>query len=82
MLASLVLGVAGILRTRRIKARMRAVEPDVRGYHERALYCENCAHLHFRTRQLPQGVAPFVAWTVPDYRRQLWWACGFVNNAL
>jgi hypothetical protein len=82
MLAAFALGSVGILRTRRIKARMRAVEPDVRSYHERALYCENCAHVHFRTGRLPQGVTPFVAWTLPDYRRQLWYACGFVNSTL
>jgi hypothetical protein len=81
MLAAFALGVVGLLRTRRIKARMRAVEPHVRGYHEHALYCENCAHIHFRTHLLPQGVAPFVAWTLHDYRRQLWYACGFVNRA-
>jgi len=80
MLAALALGIVGVLRTRRIKARMRAVEPEVRAYHEHAWYCENCTHIHFRMGRLPQGVAPFEAWALPDYRRRIWYACGFVTS--
>ncbi len=79
-LAALVVGAIGYARTRRNVARMRRLEPIVREYHEHALYCENCERIHFRTPQLPAGVAARVAWTVPDYRRELWYACGFTKT--
>ena len=82
MLAAFVLGIVGLVRTRRNVRRMRAVEPLVRRYHEHALYCENCAHMHFQTRELPPGVTSRVAWTVSDYRRELWYACGFAKTRL
>ena len=78
--AAMALGALGIVRTRHSKARMNSVEPIVRRYHEIALYCENCAHIHFRSRDLPPGLNPCVAWTVRDYRRRLWYACGFVKS--
>lgn len=80
MAVALVLAALGIMRTRRTIARMRAVESAVRWYHERALYCEACAHVHFREREQPPGIEPQVAWTVHDYRRELWYACGFAKS--
>lgn len=74
---ALILGAMGAIRTRRNAAWIRAVEPAVRVYHEAALFCENCAHVHFEVRELPPGLAPCVAWTFTDYRRRLWYACGF-----
>jgi hypothetical protein len=79
-MVALVLGLLGIVRTRHNIGRMRAVEPFVRWYHDDALYCEECSHIHFPMRELPQGLKPHVAWTVPDYRRRLWYACGFVKS--
>ena len=80
MAAAMVLGAVGYARTRRNVARMRSLEPIVRDYHADALYCENCARIHFRTLRLPPGVDSRVAWTVPDYRRELWYACGFAKT--
>jgi len=80
MAVALVLGVLGIVRTRRTMARMKAVEPVVRRYHESAMYCEACAHVHVRDLEQPPGVEPQVAWTVHDYRRELWYACGFAKS--
>lgn len=79
MLAAFAFGIVGLVRTRRNVARMRAVEPHVRRYHERALYCGNCARIHFEPGELPPGVDSRVAWTVPEYRRELWYACGFAK---
>ena len=77
MTAAFALGLAGLAQTRRTMALMRTVEPRVRRYHEQALYCRNCARIHFQTGELPPGLSPRVAWTVPNYRRELWYACGF-----
>ena len=82
MLGAFVLGVVGLVLTRRNVARMHAVEPRVRRYHEQALYCGNCSRIHFATPELPPGVRSRVAWTVPDYRRELWYACGFAKTPL
>lgn len=79
MAAAFALGIAGFVLTRRTMASMRAVEPRVRHYHEYALYCGNCARIHFQTRELPPGVESRVAWTIPEYRRELWYACGFAR---
>jgi len=80
MLAAGALGLSGLDQTRRNRARMRAVEPDVRGYHEVALYCEHCAHMHFPAALLPPGFEPHSAFTFAEYRRELWYACGFVKS--
>ena len=80
MAAALVLAAFGIVRTRRTIARMKTVEPVVRWYHQSALYCEACAHVHFQERRQPPGIEPQVAWTVHDYRRELWYACGFAKS--
>lgn len=79
MLVASVLSVLGLLLTRRNVARMRAVEDRVRQYHEYALYCRGCTRIHFPTVDLPPGLRSGVAWTVPDYRRELWRACGFAK---
>ena len=80
MAAAFVLGGFGIVRTRRNTARMKAIEPSVRRYHERALYCEACAHVHFQESELPRGIEARVAWTAHEYRRELWYACGFAKS--
>lgn len=80
MTVALVLAALGIVRTRRTIARMKIVEPVARWYHQNALYCEACAHVHFQERQQPIGIEPQVAWTVHDYRRELWYACGFAKS--
>ena len=79
---ALLAGIAGMVRTWLNQRRIRAVEAEVRSYHEAALYCENCARVHFPPRRVPPGVSPLVAWTVPDYRRRLWYACGFVKSGV
>ena len=78
----LLVGALGAVRTLLNRGRMRAVEADVRRYHEAAMYCEYCARVHFPPRRVPPGVAARVAWTVPDYRRELWYACGFAKAGL
>lgn len=82
MLLATPFAVLGLALTWRNRRRMLAVEPDVRGYHEVALYCENCQHMHFRAGELPPGFEAQSAFTLPEYRRELWYACGFMKSGL
>lgn len=82
MVAAMPLGLFGLILTSRNRTRMRAVEPDVRGYHEVALYCEHCERMHFRAGELPPGFDAQSAFTLAEYRRELWYACGFIKSGL
>lgn len=82
MLAAGLFGLIGIWQTWRNVARMRAVEPSVRGYHESALFCGDCGRMHFPADSLPPGFESQAAWTFFEYRRELWYACGFFKCRL
>ena len=58
MLLATPLALLGLPQTWRNRKRMRAVEATVRGYHEAALYCEDCGYLHFRPGDVPPGFEP------------------------
>lgn len=79
MLTAFALGAVGLARTRRNMSRMHTAEPHVRHYHQRALYCGNCARIHFGPGELPPGIDSRTTWTVEEYRRELWYACGFAK---
>lgn len=80
MLLAAPLALVGLPQTWFNWRRMRAVEGSVRGYHEAALYCEDCGLMHFREGELPPGFD--VQWALPfrEYRRELWYACGFIKS--
>lgn len=71
------LGMLGFVDHRRNVAQMRAVEGQVRALHEQAIYCGTCECVYFATRELPPAIQTYVALDVNDYRRELWYACGF-----
>jgi ribosomal protein S27AE len=72
-------GLIGAYATRRNVVRMRALEPAVRAVHERAIYCGTCECVYFNAAPVPRGMHPYVAMSLPDYRRELWHACGLVR---
>lgn len=82
MLLATPLALLGLPQTWRNRKRMRAVEATVRGYHEAALYCEDCRYLHFRPGDVPPGFEPHSAFPFREYRRELWYACGFIKSGL
>lgn len=69
----------GLRQTRRDRGRMLGAEPLVRKTHARALYCRACECVYFNSRKLPAGIPVGKAMSAAEYRRRLWYACGFTK---
>lgn len=72
-------GFLGVWQTRLNRSRMRGAEPLVHKTHARALYCRICDCVYFNCRKLPAGIPSGKAMTAAEYRRRLWYACGFTK---
>lgn len=69
----------GVWQTRLNRNRMRGAEPLVRTLHAHALYCRACECVYFDIPKPPAGIIPGKAISVREYRRLLWYACGFTK---
>jgi len=69
----------GVWQTRLNRSRMRGAEPLVHKTHAYALYCRACECVYFDTRKLPAGILPGKPMPAAEYRRRLWYACGFTK---
>lgn len=69
----------GVWQTRLNRSRMLGAEPLVHRTHARALYCRVCECVYFNSRKLPAGIPVGTAMTAAEYRRRLWYACGFTK---
>jgi hypothetical protein len=69
----------GVWQTRLNRDRMRGAEPQVLKFHSHALYCRTCACVYFDIPKPPAGISPGKALSVREYRRRLWYACGFTK---
>jgi hypothetical protein len=72
-------GCLGVWQTRVNRRRMRGVEAMVHRLHESALYCSSCECVYFDMAKPPAGIAAGRAIAVREYRRMLWYACGFTK---
>jgi hypothetical protein len=61
------------------RRRMRGAEPLVHKVHARARYCQVCECVYFDSRKLPVGLPVGKAMSAAEYRRKLWYACGFTK---
>jgi len=69
----------GVWQTRLNRSRMRGAEPLVHKTHARALYCGACECVYFNSRELPAGIPVGKTMSAAEYRRRLWYACGFTK---
>ena len=69
----------GFSQTRHNRRRMRGAEPLVHKIHARARYCQVCECVYFDSRKLPVGIPVGKAMSAAEYRRKLWYACGFTK---
>lgn len=69
----------GLRQTRLARSRMLGAEPLVHKTHARALYCRVCECVYFNSLKLPAGIPVGTAMTAAEYRRRLWYACGFTK---
>ena len=69
----------GRRQTRFNRTRMRGAEPLVRKLHADALYCQSCECVYFDLSLPPAGIAAGKAIAAREYRRKLWYACGFTK---
>jgi hypothetical protein len=69
----------GVWQTRLNRSRMRGAEPQVLHFHAHALYCRACECVYFDIPKPPAGISPGKAISLRDYRRRLWYACGFTK---
>jgi hypothetical protein len=72
-------GMLGVWQTRLNRSRMRGAEPLVHKTHAHALYCRICDCVYFSGRKLPAGIPVGKPMTAAEYRRRLWYACGFTK---
>jgi hypothetical protein len=66
-------------QTRHNRSRMLGAEPLVRRMHAHAMYCGACECVYFDSAKLPEGINPGTALPAAEYRRRLWYACGFTK---
>ncbi|HET9173392.1 MAG TPA: hypothetical protein VFN97_28435 [Actinospica sp.] len=76
---ALTFAMLGVWQTRLNRSRMIGAEPLVHKTHARALYCRACECVYFNSRKLPAGIPVGTAMTIAEYRRRLWYACGFTK---
>jgi hypothetical protein len=76
---ALTFALLGVWQTRLNRSRMLGAEPLVHKTHARALYCRACECVYFNSRKLPAGIPVGTAMTAAEYRRRLWYACGFTK---
>ena len=69
----------GLWQTRLNRSRMHSAEALVYKTHARALYCSACECVYFDARKLPAGIPIGKAMSAAEYRRRLWYACGFTK---
>jgi hypothetical protein len=69
----------GLWQTRLNRSRMHSAEALVYKTHARALYCSGCECVYFDGRKLPAGIPIGKAMSAAEYRRRLWYACGFTK---
>jgi len=75
----LTFALMGVWQTRHNRSRMRGAEPLVHKTHARALYCRACECVYFDSRKLPAGIPVGKPMSAAEYRRKLWYACGFTK---
>lgn len=76
---ALTFALLGVWQTRLNRNRMLGAEPLVHKTHARALYCRACECVYFNCRKLPAGIPVGTAMSAAEYRRRLWYACGFTK---
>jgi hypothetical protein len=76
---ALTFGGLGVWQTRLNRSRMLGALPLVHKTHARALYCRVCECVYFNSLKLPAGIPVGTAMTAAEYRRRLWYACGFTK---
>jgi hypothetical protein len=69
----------GFWHTRVNHRLMRGAEPLVRKLHAHALFCRACECVYFDLPRPPAGITPGKAIAAREYRRRLWYACGFTK---
>jgi hypothetical protein len=76
---AITFAILGVWQTRLNRTRLRGAEPLVHKTHARALYCRICDCVYFNSRKLPAGIPVGKPMTAAEYRRRLWYACGFTK---